>query len=82
MRDVWILTFMFRGLVTAAGYTMLLEQCEARARELGPDYTHSVCINTQIPSCRIYRDRSEEFHEWQQWWEKHCRRANKPKKED
>ena len=59
MPDTWILSFVFRGLIAAAGDPMTLEQCEARMKDLNPtQVSHAVCINTTIPSCRVYRTSS------------------------
>ena len=56
MPDTWILSFVFRGLIAAAGDPMTLEQCEARMKDLDPTkVSHAVCINVQAPSCRVYR---------------------------
>lgn len=81
MPDIWILVFLSRGLISAAGDAMPLEQCEWRARDLSPSYTHVVCINAKDPSCRIFRDPSSDMREWQQELEQRCRRRNKPAKE-
>lgn len=56
MQDVWILAFVFRGLVAAAGDPMPIADCEARMKDLDPTkVSHAVCINVQAPSCRVYR---------------------------
>lgn len=81
MDDIWMLAFIFKGLIGAAGDAMPLEQCEERARDLGPDFSHVVCINTHDPSCRIYRDRSTHLAQWQQELEQRCRRRAKPQKD-
>jgi len=79
MPDIWLLVFISRGLIGAAGDPMPLEQCEARARDLAPDLSHVVCINTHDPSCRIYQDRSTDLAQWQQELEQRCRRRAAPK---
>ncbi|WP_021028815.1 hypothetical protein [Comamonas sp. B-9] len=81
MPDIWLLVFISRGLIGAASDAMTLEQCEARARDLAPDLSHVVCINTHDPSCRIYRDRSTNLAQWQQELEQRCRRRSQPQKE-
>lgn len=35
MSDLWILAFVMRGIVGAAGDVMPLEQCEWRGRDMG-----------------------------------------------
>ncbi|MGF6211822.1 hypothetical protein [Comamonas sp. 4034] len=82
MDDIWMLAFIFNGLIGAAGSTMPLKQCEAWARELGPNFTYVTCVNVKDPTCRVYRDPSSELREWQQDLEKRCRRRNKPQKDD
>jgi hypothetical protein len=55
MIDLWILVFVFRGVIAAAGDTMSLTECEARARASPGEVTqHAVCINVQSPTCRVY----------------------------
>ena len=55
MTDLWILAFVFRGVIAAAGDTMPLAECEARAGALpGELAQHAVCINVQSPTCRVY----------------------------
>ena len=55
MTDLWILAFVFQGVIAAAGDTMPLAECEARAGALpGEAAQHAVCINVQSPTCRVY----------------------------
>ena len=82
MPDTWILAFVSHGLIAAAGDTMPISECEWRARDLDPQRSQVVCINTKDPSCRIYRDPSRDMREWQQELEQRCRRRNKPQKEE
>ncbi|AOV05688.1 hypothetical protein N5K37_14620 [Delftia tsuruhatensis] len=55
MTDLWILAFVVRGVIAAAGDPMPLEQCKWRSQDLGPGFSGVVCINVSDPSCRIYR---------------------------
>ena len=63
MTDLWILAFVMRGIVGAAGDVMPLEQCEWRGRDMGELASNVVCINVHDPSCRIYRD-STKLYGW------------------
>lgn len=54
MLNSWLLAFAFSGNIMAAGWTMTLAECEFTASRLHKDYSGLVCINTQVPSCRIY----------------------------
>lgn len=55
MTDLWILAFVFRGVIAAAGDTMPLAECEARAGVLPVEVAqHAVCISVQSPTCRVY----------------------------
>lgn len=55
MADLWILAFVFRGVIATAGDTMPLVECEARAGALPGDLAqHAVCINVQSPTCRVH----------------------------
>lgn len=56
MHDLWILAFMFRGVVATAGDAMPLKECEQRAKDIHPSATQPVCINVHAPTCRVYRD--------------------------
>lgn len=56
MHDLWILAFMFRGVVATAGDAMPLAECEQRAKDIHPTATKPVCINVMVPTCRVYRD--------------------------
>lgn len=53
MLNSWILAFVLQGAVHSAGYPMTLQECEFTASRVGPEYTQLVCINTQVPSCKI-----------------------------
>lgn len=54
MTDLWILAFVFRGVIAAAGDTMPLEECEERALAAPASITGAVCINVRDPACRIH----------------------------
>ena len=78
MSDLWILAFVMRGIVGAAGDVMPLEQCEWRGRDMGELASNVVCINVHDPSCRIYRDSTKLYG-----WEERCRdRLRKAKNEE
>lgn len=61
MLDLWILAFIARGVIGAAGDVMPLDQCLQRAKDMNPANTHIACINVQDPSCRVYRDGQAEL---------------------
>lgn len=55
MADLWILAFVFQGVIAVAGDTMPLAECEARAGVSPVEVAqHAVCINVQSPTCRVY----------------------------
>lgn len=54
MPDLWILAFLARGVIAAAGDNMALDQCMQRANDMPTEYTLVACINVQDPSCRVY----------------------------
>lgn len=54
MSDLWILAFLFRGVITTAGDIMPLEECKARALAAPAAVTSAVCINVRTPACRVY----------------------------
>jgi hypothetical protein len=54
MPDAWILVFLARGLIAAAGDNMPLDQCMQRASDMPASNTHIACINVQDPSCRVH----------------------------
>lgn len=56
MPDAWILVFLTRGLIAAAGDNMPLDQCMQRAPDMPASNTQIACINVQDPSCRVYLD--------------------------
>lgn len=61
MHDLWILAFMFRGVVATAGDAMPLAECEQRAKDIHPSATQPVCINVYTPTCRVYRDANPPY---------------------
>ena len=54
MPDLWILAFLARGVIAAAGDNMALDQCMQRANDMPTEHTLVACINVQDPSCRVY----------------------------
>lgn len=62
MPDLWILAFMARGVIGAAGDVMPLEQCVQRGQDMSQN-THITCINVQDPSCRVYFEDSPATNE-------------------
>lgn len=54
MPDAWILVFLARGMIAAAGDHMPLDQCMQQAHDMPSSNTHIACINVQDPSCRVY----------------------------
>lgn len=54
MPDAWILVFLARGLIAAAGDNMPLDHCMQQANFMPSEHTHIACINVQDPSCRVY----------------------------
>lgn len=56
MTNSFILAFVIKGIVSNSGYTMPLEQCLERAKEMPVEYSQAVCINTTAPTCKVYSD--------------------------
>lgn len=63
MPDLWILAFLARGVIAAAGDNMALDQCMQRANDMPTEHTLVACINVQDPSCRVYFEDSTATNE-------------------
>lgn len=77
MIDAWILAFMINGHISSSGHPMELQECRYHQRYMPPEYSNSVCINIQDPSCKIYKNVPEYYDR-----EKRCLQRIKPRKDE